>query len=93
MKPQTHVKLFFREIVQNWAYIDTILFLFIIVISTGFTDPCEQCKIISQGNELSCKQMFLNQIGYEETAYGVEKINPDNIIQNLSFVISEQSPK
>jgi hypothetical protein len=85
MKPQTHAKLYLREIIDNWKYIDGIIFLVILLMFVGFTDPCDRCIVKQDGLELSCKDAFLKNIGYEDTEYGVQKIDMG---KKLEYIIN-----
>lgn len=86
MKLQTHVKLFLKEVITNWRYIDTILFMALLVIYVGFTDPCDRCIIKTEGNERTCKEAYYLSIGYEETEYGLQKINESKVLDQLKNV-------
>ena len=92
MKIQTHAKLYLRELIDNWKYIDGIIFLIILLIYVGYTDPCDRCMVKLDGTEQSCKDAFLVKIGYEETDFGIQKINPGNNlpILNLSGGINDR---
>lgn len=91
MKAQTHLKLYLRELIDNWKYIDGIIFLIILLMYVGFTDPCDRCMVNLGYGEMSCKQAFLTQIGYEETKYGIQKIDYDDKYKGLLSNISNIS--
>lgn len=71
MKPQTHLKLFLREHIENWKYVDTILFLIILLIWMGYTDPCDRCAVDFGMGQMTCKEAFLYKIGLEENEMGL----------------------
>jgi hypothetical protein len=85
MKLQTHLKLFAREHIENWKYIDTIIFLILLLIYMGYTDPCDRCAVNFGYGEQTCKEAFMTRIGYEE-GYGNTwvKTEPKIPIINLS---------
>jgi hypothetical protein len=88
-KIETHLKLQLREIIDNWRYIDTILFMMILVIYVGFTDPCDRCLVNTGYGEQTCKEAFLNKIGFEEIGSGFvipkqDNFNFPNITINLT---------
>lgn len=85
MKIQTHLKLYLRELIDNWKYIDSIIFLIILLMYVGFTDPCDRCMVNLGYGEQSCKAAFLTKIGYEETEYGVQKIDISEDIKNFTL--------
>ena len=88
MKAQTHLKLYIRELIDNWKYIDSIIFLIILLMYVGFTDPCDRCMVNLGSGEQSCKDAFLNKIGYEDTPYGAQKIDYTKKLENLTFNFS-----
>ena len=71
MKAQTHLLLFLRDKIDNWKYIDSIIFLIILLIYVGFTDPCDRCMVNIGYGEMSCKDAFLQKIGYVENEAGI----------------------
>jgi len=85
MKPETHVKLYLREIIDNWNYVDSIIFLIILLVHVGFTDPCDHCIVNYGGGEMTCKDAFYLKIGYEETDYGLQKIDYAAKLKNLTL--------
>lgn len=87
MKIETHLKLWLREQIDNWQYIDSILFLIILLLSTGFTNPCEMCKVDLGYGQMSCADAFLNKIGYEDT--GGIVVKKEYNFTNLTFEIPE----
>ena len=87
MQIQTHLKLYLREIIDNWKYIDGIIFLIILLMYVGFTDPCDRCLIETDGVERSCKDAFLISIGYEDTPYGLQKIDYEEKAKNITFIM------
>ncbi len=91
MKLQTHLKLYLREIIDNWKYIDSIIFLFILLMYVGFTDPCDRCIVRNGGNDLTCKEAFLKKLGYEEEN-GVIKKNYINMSEIDFSNITYYSP-
>ena len=91
MKAQTHLKLYLRELIDNWKYIDSIIFLIILLMYVGFTDPCDRCIVNVGSGEMTCKEAFLQKIGYEETEYGIQKIDYDDKYKGLLSNISNIS--
>jgi len=86
MKIERHLKLYIRDIIDNWRYIDTIIFMMILVIYVGFTDPCDRCLVNTGYGEQTCKEAFMNKIGYEQTGNGLMvKSNPNIPVINISF--------
>lgn len=82
METQTHLKLYIREAIDNWKYIDSIIFLVILLIYSGFTDPCESCQVSHpsiEGEMISCKERFISQFDLtfneEEFDLGSSNIN------------------
>ena len=84
MKAQTHLKLQLREIIVNWNYIDTIIFMVILLTYVGFTDPCDRCMVNLGYGQMSCKDAFMQKIGYVENDVGVFVKNDYNNL-NLSL--------
>jgi hypothetical protein len=60
MKAETHLKMWLRDKIENWSYIDSILFLFILLLSSGFTNPCDRCMVTTEFSPepISCEQAF-----------------------------------
>ena len=81
MNLQTNLKLFAREHIENWKYVDTIIFLIILLIYMGYTDPCDRCAVNLGTGQMSCKEAFLQKIDMQETDYGF--IIPRQV--NLNF--------
>jgi hypothetical protein len=71
MKIQTHLLLYLREIIDNWKYIDGIIFLIILLMYVGFTDPCDRCIVDMGYGGTTCKDAFMQKIGYEENDLGI----------------------
>ena len=73
---ERHLKLALREWIVNWNYIDTIIFLVILLIFLGISDPCERCMINDPVNgQMTCTEKFTNEF--------IDK-NLDNFELNLS---------
>ena len=79
MKIETHLLLYLREVIDNWKYIDGIIFLLILLMYVGFTDPCERCMVNSPHSSelITCKQAFNIRIGLDDRQIAdlIEKIN------------------
>jgi hypothetical protein len=91
MKLQTHAKLYIRELIDNWKYIDSIIFLIILLMYVGFTDPCDRCMVNLGSGEQSCKDAFLNKIGYEEINGVIKKIDYTEQINNMFYNLTNIS--
>lgn len=87
MKAETHLKLWLREQIDNWQYIDSILFLIILLLSTGFTDPCDRCMVSSIYSEepISCKDAFMYRLNMTDSENALQMFNNSN----LTFEIPE----
>jgi len=78
MKLQTHFKLFAREHIENWKYVDTIIFLILLLIYMGYTDPCDRCAVNFGTGQMSCKEAFLMKANLQETSSGIIIPRQDN---------------
>ncbi len=91
MKIQTHLKLYLREIIDNWKYIDGIIFLIILLMYVGFTDPCDRCIVDIGYGKMTCEAAFLQEIGYEDVDGIIVKKDIYNFsnIANFTFQVLE----
>ena len=81
MKLQTQFKLYLRDIVDNWHYIDTIIFLIILLIYSGFTNPCDSCMVSSpfgDGSMITCKDRFMRDLTFDSGNW-VRNLTDSNI--------------
>lgn len=84
MELKTHIKLYLRETIDNWRYIDTIIFLVLLIIYSGLTNPCDRCIIEKDGVQMSCQQVYYPDYSQLEINRIVnENISFDNL--NLTF--------
>jgi hypothetical protein len=93
MKVQTHLSLFLKEYIQNWKYVDMIIFLVILLFFVGFSDPCDRCAVDFGQGQMSCKDAFLNKIGLEENDKGVVvPLKPLNLTNKTIEIIDYSKP-
>lgn len=89
MKTQTHLKLYLREAIDNWKYYDTIIFLIILLVYAGFTNPCDSCMVSHPSipdKMISCLDRFNMDLTWDSTDF-VRNLNDSQI----SFTGSNQS--
>lgn len=78
MKIETYLLLHLRELIDNWKYVDGIIFLIILLMYVGFTDPCDRCMVNAQGSSeiMSCKDAFNIRVNLDSyVADSLEKFN------------------
>lgn len=73
-----------NEFYANWDYVFYIWFLLVLLIWSGYSDPCERCRINNNGVEISCKEMYFTSVGYIENDFGQLQKNIVNI-NNLNI--------
>lgn len=102
-RPETHLLLFLRDKIENWEYVDNILFLIILLVSVGFTNPCDSCMVTTPygtGELVSCQDAFNMRINATNIDIGTLNLTDNlvifdnsytNLTTNLTFNTTQQS--